>query len=1051
MTLNASLTAVIILAVAGLTRGQDGLVGARHPALSADGQQIAFSYQGDIWIVGADGGPARRVSNHVAYDAHPQWSPDGQRIAFASRRFGKSDVFLLEIATGKIRRLTWHGGRDLPCAFTPDGESLVIETERRSRADLYLVDLNGGLPRPLLETLWHSPYGGSFAPDGKKLVFGVGRENLRWWRRGYRGANASEVWLLDRASGSARSLVDEDTNAHWPAFDRDGDGVIFVSERETGVKNVWRFGLEDGGIQPITRFPEHDVSFLSVATDAGRAVFERDFGIWRLELETGRCSRLVIEAASETKSGPRLELPDAKLTEFSVSPDGRKLATVFRGEIFASSANGGHARNLTRSSARDRDLDWGPESRRIVFVSDADGGPEVYIVNAASDAEPRRLTSWGEDVRQPRFSADGRWVAYFRGTREIRLVQPDGRNDVLLVKGAFGGINARSFAWSPDSRWIAAVVMGNGNRDLVAIDVRNGAITKLSDSAWDEVGPVWSPDGKSLLFRSNRSGHRFPEFSGQWDIYRLHLVPPPPRFAEDELDSLFAPKPAVRKRQSTKRRPAPPRTEIRIVDFDVQTERVLSTPGDESELVLVSDGEPRLVFVSDTAGREELWTLKAKGGKRDRLRRLGGEIDSPADLQVSGSSIFFRDRRGLGRIELPDGKSKRPRIDHRLEVDRVGEYRQMLAEIHYTLDHGFYDPKLHGTDWVGVYEGIREALLQVREDADFRDYANVMIGRLNASHTGIRDPVRTPKNHASGHLGLDLEFRGDGVFVTDVLAGGPCSNHGDGLEVGDRIAALDGEVLTRKRAIWSHLTGKVGRRVKVTVESRGGQGVRELAVKPISSNAARELRRKVWVGERRRRVVEGLSGRAAYIHMAAMGKRDLDRFLLELERDAVPREGLLLDLRWNRGGNVHDRVLQALTKPVYARWRIRGLGESLQSTFGFADKPVVMLVNQDTLSDGEMTASGFKTLERGPVVGTATYGWLIFTRDLPLVNGSRFRLPFLGCYTLAGENLETSGVSPDIVVPSNLADELAGRDPQLDRAIKRLRTEIDQRRKNRLP
>jgi len=320
-----------------------------------------------------------------------------------------------------------------------------------------------------------------------------------------------------------------------------------------------------------------------------------------------------------------------------------------------------------------------------------------------------------------------------------------------------------------------------------------------------------------------------------------------------------------------------------------------------------------------------------------------------------------------------------------------------------------------------------------------------MIGFLNSSHTGIRGPGQFTTENPSAHLGIIWNFSKEKITVDRILKNGPAYNYRDSIFSGDELLKIDGKPVDSSQNIWKFLNGKMNKKVEITIKNHNTGKIIKLALKPISNGSEKTLIRDEWVESRKRIVREKTYDRVAYIYMQAMGRRDLEKFLKELERDAVPREGLILDLRYNFGGNVHDRVIQALTKPLYAKWRIRGLSETQQSTFAFSDKPVVLLINEVTLSDGEMTTNGFKTLKRGTIVGNTTYGWLIFTTGVRLMNGGFFRLPFWGCYTLDGKDLETiGGIKPDITVINNLNDDLNGRDPQLDKAIDEILKKIKQ-------
>jgi len=311
-----------------------------------------------------------------------------------------------------------------------------------------------------------------------------------------------------------------------------------------------------------------------------------------------------------------------------------------------------------------------------------------------------------------------------------------------------------------------------------------------------------------------------------------------------------------------------------------------------------------------------------------------------------------------------------------------------------------------------------------------------MIGELNSSHMGFNMPRAARVDEPSAHVGAVWSFEGGKATVVRLIKDGPLYDQRGAVSAGDELTAVDGRAVEPGLNFWRYFNGKLDKRVKLTFRNAKTPKPIEVAVKLISSGEENRLLLEEWIASRRAAVKAASNDQVAYVYMRAMGMGDLTRFLLELERDAVPRKALILDLRFNNGGNVHDRVLEALLKPVYAKWRMRGLDETTQSTFGFADKPVVVLTNEFTLSDGEMTTNGFKALKRGLVVGNTTYGWLIFTTSVGLLNGGSFRLPWWGCYTLDGRDLETmGGVVPDVKVVNDLGHAFRGEDPQLERAV----------------
>ncbi len=1012
------------------------LIGARHPALSPDGRRIAFSYMGDIWTAPVEGGRALQLTNNSAYEREPIWSPDGKWIAFSSNRFGNNDVFIVPSGGGTPVQLTFHTGEDIASDFTPDGRFVVFRSNRASSGSLYKVSVQGGNETPLLETYWNYAACGRISPDGAKVLFSWGSENNYWWRRGYRGANTAKIWIADLPGPGLKKVIDDPANAFWPAWRADGAGFYFVSDR-SGTYNIWTAAADGSGIRAVTRFDRGDVRWMSVAARAPWAVYERDFGLWLTNLDTGESHRVAVAAPSEPKENRTFFVENAPVSEYAVSPDGRKIAAVVRGEIFVLSSEGGYARNVTNSPWRERSPDWDKDGRTVFYISDAGGKPDIFAVSALGDEKPRRLTDSPEDKNALQVSPDGQWIAYYRGPRELRLIRPNGQDDRLLAEMDFGGRFADEFAWSSDSRFIAVTAARNGQTDIFAVEAATGKSEILTDTAYDESGPLWTPDGKSLLFSSNRTGHSFPEFTGRWDLYRLLLQPRRPEFDEDDFDKLFAKDEAKDKPEPKKEDQAPVPVVLKLEDLARQTESVVVTLGNEHSYVFVPKDET-ILFVSDMDGRSRLWKTSLKKKERGRFEPHPSGLEGIRSLRLDrkGEALYYLTNGGLGRLDLGSGKTRPLTFETRLMVDKTADYEQMLSELYYTLGQYYYDAGFHKADWKAVYERFRPVLQQVREDQDFADYANLMIGELNSSHMGFSMPRTTRVDEPSAHAGAVWSFAGGKTTLLRLIKDGPLYDQRGSVAAGDELLSVDGRPVEAAVNFWRAFNGKLDKRVKLIFRNPKTRKTAEVVIKPIPQSEENRLLLEEWIASRRQAVKAKSADQIAYIYLRAMGFGDLTRFLLELERDAVPRKALILDLRFNNGGNVHDRVLEALMKPVYAKWRKRGLGETFQSTFGFADKPVVVITNEFTLSDGEMTTNGFKALRRGPVVGNTTYGWLIFTTSVGLLNGGSFRLPYWGCYTLDGRDLETlGGVVPDVKVVNDLGHAVRGEDPQLDRAV----------------
>ncbi|OQX95561.1 hypothetical protein B6I21_04700 [candidate division KSB1 bacterium 4572_119] len=907
------------------------------------------------------------------------------------------------------------------------------------------MHINGGNPTPVLDTYWSWSYNAKISPNGKSFLFLTGMENNFWWRRGYLGSNSTKIWMKNFEDKEAKLVYSNPSNCYWQNWDPAGEKIYFVSDQKYKTKNIWVIAADGSNLQPVTEFKDKDITWMSISRNKFLAVYERDFGIWITQLSNGESHPLQIDVPIETKNNNSYYAKNKPVSEFRLSPDGKKIAAVVRGEIFVLSTNGGYARNITHSHWRERDVIWDKDSKYLIYVSDFNANPNLYKTSALGDKKRIQLTNSNKDILAPTLSPDGKWIAYFAGQRQIRLIQPNGKKDYLLIEDDFGGRFGSEIAWSPDSKYLAVVPVKHGNSDIFAIDIKTKKKTRLTNTAYDESGPLWSMDGKFLLFSSNRYGHSFPEFTGKWDIYQVYLQPEKAEFKEDKFEKLFSEKKKSEEDKDKKSKEDEKqinlKIEFKLEDIDLQTKTVTNTLGNDRRFVLSPKDTSTVYFVSNVDGTSHLWETNLSDKKRGKYEPFMSQIKNLRNLEIDkkGKFLYYLSRGKIGRIDLKSKKNKSISFDTKIKIDKTADYEQMLAELYYTLEYYYYDNKHHQVNWKKIYQQFLPVLQQVREDTDFFDYANQMIGYLNSSHTGIYGPNTSPTENRSGHVGAVWEIKNNEILIDRLIKNAPLYAHRDSVTSGDKLISINNEKVKANENFWKLLNGNLGERVKLTIKNQQLNKNITVAVKPISSRVENRLLLEEWINSRKEIVKNNTEDQIAYIYMRAMGQSDLTRFLKELERDAVPRKGLILDLRNNFGGNVHDRVLQALMKPVYAKWQIRGLAETPQSTYGFADKPVVLLINEVTLSDGEMTANGFRALNRGPIIGNTTYGWLIFTTSSRLMNGGSFRLPFWGCYTLDGKDLETSGgVKPDIFIINDLNDDLNNRDPQLDKAIEKV-------------
>jgi len=1044
------------LAAVGLAAGLPGVAGAqgglvvppdepirlgRFPAVSPGGGFVCFTYQGNLWTVPSAGGVAVRLTANDSWDSNPRWSPDAAWIAFNSDRDGGSQVFLIPAVGGRARQLTHHATPTTVHDWFPDGRGLLVTSGRDTyRAAIYRLDVETGRFKRLLEddTACQFP---ALSPDGKWLAYQRGAL-VDLIRKGYRGAANFDIWIAP-TDGSAppRRLTDSDRNDWWPMWSADGRFVHYVSERE-GTATVWRQPREGGAPERMVEAPPDAVRYPTLARGSGPLVYECDGRLFKADPARPGPGREIRVICRTDERGPRATqatFSGTSVGEFALSPDGKRAAVVIRGDLFTvSTERSQEARRLTDNPTRDESPAWSPDGKSLAYVSNRDGRWRLYVADVAS-RESRALTDGDGLAAEPAFSPDGAWIAFVRRPQSsLWVVRPDGTDARRVAPGP----KVYSFRWSPDSRWLAweqedeirNVDLWAARFDPAAPDLAPAPLN-LTDHPGFQDTPRWTPDGARLLFRSNRYRNRDVEtinHRGRYALFSLPLRRAPQKF-EDDPD---APPPAPAPMPAAAEKPKP---DVRIDPDEIErrAEQVVGLEEGIGDYELSPDGK-LVAFSARSLGQNDLWQAAGEGGGLQRLTTTGVSAtglqwspDGARLYYLSGGTIRWVGRGGSGSGTVS--------FTARMEVDRLADYHAAFDEAWQTLNDRFYDRTFRGLDWRAVGQRYRALVEHASTRRDFNYVVQQLLGELNASHLGIFTPL--PAARDSGHLGVwtDEDYAGPGVRIASVLRRSPADQEESRLRPGEYVVAVDGADVAPGPAWDRALRGKTGRPVTLLVNERPArEGARTVRVRPISRLAWLDLLYERWVDERRALVDRLSGGRFGYLHVDDMGNTARNRFERELFSIGKRKEGVVLDFRFNSGGDTHDSLLRIVER----RRHYFNFAPRLETPFPQPEravtKPLVLLINEHSLSDAEVFAHGFKELKLGPVVGMPTMGWIIFTYGTTLVDGSSFRVPHLGCFTLDGRDMENWGVPPDVRVENTPADFRAGRDPQLERAVQLL-------------
>jgi len=1071
------LTLVAALSLLGTTSllAQDTEPFMRHPAISPDGETVAFSYQGDIWTVPVEGGRAVRLTVHEAYDAHPRWNADGSQIAFTSDRFGNDDLYVMDADGSTPRRLTYHSTSDAIGSWTPDGRLLF--TTRRTFAqaewqnEIYHVSAEGGTPDRLLDAVGSAP---SMSPDGRFIALERGYNRTE--KKGYTGPADRNVWIYDREADDYQQLTEFEGNDYNPMWG--GPRTLFYISEDGGTYNLYRQtisddGNGDGSAEPVTSYDGDGVRSFTVSQDGNTVAFERQTDVYVLDVGSGEPQKLDVTVPADYRFDPTEQKTFSReLRDYAVSPDGEQIALVLRGELFLMENETGErtTRRLTRHAYRDRDPAWTSDST-LVFVSDREGGQyDLYHLQSADpentdlfDAlqyEVTRLTDTEEDERIVSVSPNQKKIALRRGSFTSygagTLITADLEegaleNETTLVDSWSAPMDV---TWSPDGDWLAysrSDLNFNAEVYIHAADGSQGPVN-VSQHPKSDGEPVWSPDGSKLGFISNRS-------SNDADVWFVWLQEEDWERTEEDWEALNDEKEENGDEESDS-------VEVQI-DFENihdRLERVTALPGNEGDPVISKDGET-FYFVAGRSGRTgrydtdvDLYSVKWDGSDQTRITQ-GGVSPNAVRLSPAGDQLFLVHSGGqIARVPTRSGDLERLSFAAKMEVDYAQERRQIFHETWRALNQGFYDPNFHGDDWSALRDKYRPWALQASTMRDFRDVLNLMLGELNASHMGFYNQDRAETQETrTGRLGVELDPVEDGVEVQRVVPRSPADREASTLREGDVITAVDGQSVTEASNFYKLLSDTVDEKVLLAVTGPDGE-TRSVRIRP-TSDLGDELYRE-WVEQRKELTEEYSDGRLGYIHIEGMNWQSFEHFERELYATAHDKEGLIIDVRFNGGGWTTDFLLTVLNVRRHAYTVPRGATDNLEQNheqfrghYPFGErlpyaawtKPAATLANNNSYSNAEIFSHAFKNLGHGPLVGEPTFGAVISTGGAGLLDGSFVRMPFRAWYVYqTNQNMEHGPAVPDVRVSNPPAVKTTGEDPQLRRAVDELLQQMDE-------
>ncbi len=1074
----ALLVSCVLLVVASNTFGQADSTASRpyftEPAISPDLSEIAFVSGGDIWTVSANGGEAHLLVSHPANESRPLYSPDGKKLAFISTRTGNGDIYVLTLDSGDLKRLTFDDSNDQLDNWSADGKWIYFSSSSRDISgmnDIFRVSADGGTPMQVSADRYTAEYFSAPSRDGSSIALvGHGLGSNQWWRRGHSHIDESEIWLMHPgATPTYEKISDGGAKEMWPMWHKDGRSLYFISDK-SGAENIW---LAEPGKRPraLTNFTNGRAIWPSISYDGRVILFNRDSQIWKFDTSTNKAAAISIvrRGASTGPAVDHLRLSD-QISELALSPDGKKAAFVVRGEVFAaSSSDGGDAARVSNTPAEESQVAWSPDSRRLVYVSDRDGVTHLYLYDFANGAETQ-LTSSPNADDTPRFSPDGKMIAFERAGEELRVIDVDSKQERTLARAQLERppLNSdRPFVWSPDSKWIAYMPVGEKLfKNVFVVPVNGGESRAVSFTANGGSNTVsWSPDGTYILFDTGQRTE-----NGQ--IARIDLLPRVPKFREDQFRDLFkdenprqvspptkqpvepAPSPAPAASASptptpeTKGKPAPKPVEI---NFDQIRRRLTVLPvGVDVGYQTISPDGKWVLMIAAAANQQNLYIFPLDELTREPLvaRQLTSTAGFKRSAQFSPDSkeVFYLEQGKITVYNLDNRQTKAVAVSAELDVDFAREKNEVFRQAWTYLRDNFYDANYHGANWNEVRAQYEPLAAGARTPDELRRIISLMLGELNASHLGISAPPGNATGPATGRLGVrfdrDEYENGGKLKITEVIPLTPAAI--GNIKVGEYLLAVDGTPISARTNLDELLAFKINKRVVLSIGSSGGQK-REVVVRPVTQATEKGLLYRNWVEENRAYVAKASNGRLGYVHMPDMSSGSLTQLYVDLDAENQRRDGVVVDMRNNNGGFVNVYAIDVLLRRSYFSMTPRGMSKAPSRTVlgqRALELPTILITNRHTLSDGEDFTEGYRASKLGKVVGEPTAGWIIYTSGTGLIDGSVLRLPFEKITANDGTVMERNPRPVDLPVDKPVGESYVGKDSQLDAAIRELLSEI---------
>jgi tricorn protease len=1043
----------------------------RYPAISPDGSQIAFTYKGDLYLVPTAGGKATQLTFHEAHDFKPVWSADGKQLAFASDRYGNFDVFIMNAAGGNATRLTYHSTDEMPYDFSSDDQKVIFGAARMdiaahrqyptgSQPELYQVAKTGGR----IDQIWTIPAEYvQTSKDGSKMIYHDKKGGENEWRKHHQSGIARDIWMYDATKNEHKMLTTfygEDRN---PVFSPDESEIFYLSEAN-GSYNVFSMPVSNSAQPtPLTTFSGFPVRFLSIS-DNGLMSFSFDGELYTMK-KGQQPRKLEVSIATQSISNPDNFIAiNGGVQEMSLSPDGKEIAFIARGEVFVTSVDGSLTKRITNTPEQERFVEFAPDGKSIVYSSERDGKWQIFRSTKVRAEEPfffastlikeEALIKLEGDAYLPKFSPDGKKLAYVEGRRSLKILDLASKTSVTLM-GPDLLFHMRDgdqyYTWSPDSKWLLASYRPTmSNSEIVLLDATGKEMMrKLTQSGYSDTNAKWVNDGKQMIWFTNRDGLRSYATSGRneddvytlffdqaaWDKFRL---------SKDEFDLLKeiekAKKPLESADKSKIDKPESKDVKPIIFDwdgFEDRKSRLTIHSSSMGDAILSKDGE-KLFYLARFEKGMNLWStnLRTKETKQEiALDANSGQLVWDKEQK----NLFLLSGGSISKINPESMKRESIKIAGEMTFDKTAETAHLFDHIWLRTKGIFYTPDMHGIDWNAIKPAYQKYLPHIGNSYEFSEMISEMIGELNVSHAGARYSRSIPMADATSSLGVffDYAHTGNGIKITEVIKGGPLDKADIEVKTGMIIEKIDGQLISADMDFARLLNRKEDKFTLIEVVDPTNQSRKHYTVKPISLGAENQLLYKRWVKKNQEEVEKLSGGKLGYVHIPGMSDGPYRNVYEDMMGKYFEKEGVVVDTRFNGGGDLVADLAMFFTGEPFLTYATADKVVGGEPTARWT-KPTLAMFNEANYSDGHCFACGYTDLKIGKTVGMPTPGTCSFAGWESLPDGSRWGAVPISAKNKAGEWLENNETRPQFEVKNMPGKIDVGIDQQLLKAVEEL-------------